>query len=328
MSKKETNALSTGQAVMALEAQAIVAAAQRLDARFEKAVACIAETQGKVVFCGIGKSGHIAKKLSTSLMSIGIDSVFLHASEAIHGDLGIYKPGDLTIILSKSGATAELVRLMPVFKSFESKVIAILGRIDSPIGQSADIVLDASVEKEADPLNLMPTASASVALALGDALASAVLQSRGFTSEEFARYHPGGQLGRNLLVSVGDVMHGLDKVACLHSENTLRDAVLAMTEHPLGAACILAEDQTLEGIITDGDIRRLLTQTSSVLEKPLHECLTKEALTVNPDCRLREALRMMEDRPSQISVVPVVDKASHRLLGLLRLHDIYQTNFS
>ena len=328
MDKKETELLALGKAVLAVEANAIMAAAKRIGPTFEEAVALISKTKGKVIFCGIGKSGHIARKISTTFMSIGVDCTFLHASEAIHGDLGIYKEGDITIVFSKSGSTEELVRLMPVFKGFGSKVVAISGRIDAPISKMADIFIDASVEKEADPLNLMPTASATVALAIGDALASAVLKAKGFTSEDFARYHPGGQIGRSLLLKVSDVMHPVGKIACLDQNKTLKDAVSSMTEFALGAACVVDSSNHLLGIITDGDVRRLLTQEGSVLDLTLTECLNSDPLIVGPDFSLREALRMMEERPSQISVMPVVRKEDKVLLGLLRLHDINQTNFS
>ena len=328
MGHSKHSPLEIAKAVMSAEASAILKASERLGMSFDAAIEILRASQGKVVFCGIGKSGHIAKKIATTFMSGGVDCVFLHASEAIHGDLGIYKPGDVTIVLSKSGSTSELMRLMPIFKAFQSPVIAILGRVDSPIGNASDVVLDASVEKEADPLNLMPTASASVALSIGDALASAMVTEKGFTSEEFARYHPGGQLGRNLLLSVGDVMHPLENVARVHLNHTLRDAVLAMSDYPLGAACVIDESDNLIGIITDGDIRRLLSKEGSVLELPVSDCCTKEPLSVNADCLLREALRLMEDRPSQISVVPVIEKNGQKLCGMVRLHDIYQTDFS
>ena len=331
MGKAKDTHISLGQATMLIEAKAITAASQRLGPEFAQAVEVITEmsnSSNKLIFCGIGKSGHIARKLSTTFMSAGISCIFLHASEAIHGDLGIYKSGDVTILLSKSGSSAEIVRILPIIKGFKSKVIAIVGRPESPISEAADIVLDASVEKEGDTLNLLPTASASVALALGDALASAVIGAKGFTSEEFARYHPGGQLGRNLLLTVGDVMLKLDKIACLSAKHTLKDAVLGMTQFSIGAACIIDNDNVLTGIVTDGDIRRLLSKKEVVLDWPLSKFMTKNPLSVNPEISLREALRIMEDRPSQISVIPVIDKSSNKLLGLIRVHDIHQTNFS
>lgn len=328
VSKSEDPHIAHGKSVMQAEANSIVKASEQLGATFSSAVDAILNSKGKVVICGVGKSGHIAKKISTTFMSGGVDCVFLHASEAIHGDLGIYKPGDVTIVFSKSGSTSELVRLMPVFKAFESTVIAIIGRKDSPIGHAAEIVIDGSVEKEADLLNLMPTTSASVALAIGDALASAVISQKGLTPEEFARYHPGGQLGRNLLLKVGQVMHKTEKVGCVTEESTLREAVLAMNDFPLGAACVLDQNQCLKGLITDGDIRRLLSKKGSVLDLPISECATKEPTVITADCLIREALRMMEDRPSPISIMPVIDRDSQVLQGLVRLHDIYQADFS
>ena len=323
--------ISLGKSTMLVEAQAITDASAKLGTEFAQAVELIMEmsnTGKKLIFCGIGKSGHIARKLSTTFMSAGISCIFLHASEAIHGDLGIYKPGDVTIVLSKSGSSEEIVRLLPMIKGFESKVIAIIGRRDSPLGNAADIVLDASVEKEGDILNLLTTASASVALALGDALASAVISATGFTSQEFARYHPGGQLGRNLLLTVGDVMQKLDKISCFTAKHTLKDAVVGMTQFSVGAACIVDDDNVLIGIVTDGDVRRLLSKKEVVLDLPLSECMTTSPLSVNPELQIREALRLMEDRPSEISVMPVIEETSHKLLGLIRVHDIHQANFS
>jgi arabinose-5-phosphate isomerase len=323
--------ISLGKSTMLVEAKAITDASAKLGTEFAQAVELIMEmsnTGKKLIFCGIGKSGHIARKLSTTFMSAGISCIFLHASEAIHGDLGIYKPGDVTIVLSKSGSSEEIVRLLPMIKGFESKVIAIIGRRDSPLGNAADIVLDASVEKEGDILNLLPTASASVALALGDALASAVISATGFTSQEFARYHPGGQLGRNLLLTVGDVMQKLDKISCFTAKHTLKDAVVGMTQFSVGAACIINDDNVLIGIVTDGDVRRLLSKKEVVLDLPLSECMTTSPLSVNPELQIREALRLMEDRPSEISVMPVIEKTSRKLLGLIRVHDIHQANFS
>jgi arabinose-5-phosphate isomerase len=190
-----------GRQAMLAEAAAIETAAGRLDGSFERALEIILNTQSKLVICGIGKSGHIGAKLAATFSSCGIPSVFMHAAEAIHGDLGVYQPGDPTLVLSKSGSTAEVLRLMPMFKKFESPVIAIIGNVDSPIAQAADVVLDASVETEADPLNLMPTSSSTVSLAMGDALAAALVQARGFTAEEFARLPSRWPIGPQLVIN-------------------------------------------------------------------------------------------------------------------------------
>jgi arabinose-5-phosphate isomerase len=313
---------------MMAEATAIQLAAERLDDAFEKALDVILESKSKLVVCGIGKSGRIGTKLAATFSSCGIPSVFLHAAEAIHGDLGVYQPGDPTIVLSKSGSTAEVLRLMPMFKKFESPVIAIVGNVDSPIAVAADVVLDGSVESEADPLNLMPTSSSTVSLAIGDALAAALVQAREFTKEEFATYHPGGQLGRNLLLKVQDVMHAVDQVACAKSEETLRDVVIRMTRFSLGCACVVDAGNSLVGIITDGDIRRLLSKEGDILSLKVGDCMTRSPISTRAGTPLGDAVRLMEDRSSQISVLPVIADKGNRFIGLLRLHDAYQPSYS
>jgi arabinose-5-phosphate isomerase len=328
MTERAITGLEVGRQAMQAEAAAIQIAASRLGAEFEAALQIILNSKSKLVICGIGKSGHIGCKLAATFSSSGIPSIFLHAAEAIHGDLGVYQPGDPTIVLSKSGSTAEVLRLMPMFRKFESPVIAIVGNVDSPIAALADVVLDASVEKEADPLNLMPTSSSTVSLAIGDALAAALVKARDFTAEEFATFHPGGQLGRNLLMTVGDVMHRADRVACARADSTLREVVIGMNQFPLGAACIVDSENKLQGILTDGDIRRILSGEGDILNKTVGECMTPNPIAVHAGMSLGEALRIMEDRPSQISVLPVVGEAGAGFLGLLRLHDAYQPGLS
>ncbi len=328
MNRPGAQALDVGRQAMEAEADAIRLAAARLDAAFEAAVDLILEASSKLIICGIGKSGHIGGKLAATFSSSGVPAVFLHAAEAIHGDLGVYRPGDPTIVLSKSGSTAEVLRLMPMFRKFKSPVIAIVGKTDSPIAAAADVVLDASVESEADPLNLMPTSSSTVSLAIGDALAAALAKARNFTAEEFATFHPGGQLGRNLLMTVAEVMHPVERVAQVAASASLREVVIEMTRFPLGAACV-TEGRALSGILTDGDIRRLLSEERDILARAVGTCMTHAPVAAHPEMSLGEAVRMMEDRPSQISVLPVVEGGSDtRLVGLLRLHDAYQPNFS
>ena len=328
MSNSGLNRLEVGRQSMQAEAAAIQLAAERLGASFERALDVILESKSKLVICGIGKSGHIGTKLAATLSSCGVPSVFLHAAEAIHGDLGVYQPGDPTLVLSKSGSTSEVLRLMPMFKKFKSPVIAIVGNMDSPIAKGADVVLDGSVEREADPLNLMPTSSSTVSLAIGDALAAALVKARDFTKEEFARYHPGGQLGRNLLMTVGDVMHAAEQVACAQADETLREVVIRMTKHPLGGACVVDAEGYLAGIITDGDIRRLLSKEGDILSLRVGDCMTQSPISTHSNMALGDAVRIMEDRSSQISVLPVVEIESGKLVGLLRLHDAYQPSFS
>ena len=321
---KPVQSIEAGRKAMHTEAAAIRTAADRLDASFERAVTILLGTESKLILCGIGKSGHVAGKLSATFSSIGIPSVFMHAVEAIHGDLGVYQPGDVTIVLSKSGSTEEVLRLMPILKQQKSPIIAIVGNVDSPIALSADVVLDASVTSEADSLNLMPTASSSVSLAIGDALAAALAQARGFSAEQFASHHPGGQLGRNLTIRIESVMHPVGHIACASLSHSLRDVLIRMTEHPLGAACIVDKEEQLLGIITDGDVRRLLAKKGDILDLPIGDCMTLDPLTVNKEQLLGEAIRLMEDRESQISVLPVVIADERKLVGLVRLHDAYQ----
>jgi arabinose-5-phosphate isomerase len=307
-----------------LEAQALAVAADRLDHNLTKAVELLLAHDGKVVVSGIGKSGHVGQKIAATLASTGTPAVFLHAAEAVHGDLGIYTPGDPSILISKSGSTAELLRLIPILRQFRSPLIAIVGNLNSPIAKQADVVLDARVDREADPLNLAPTCSTTIALALGDALAVALMMARRFTDKDFARYHPAGQLGRNLWLKVADVMHQNEAVAWVKPDTPLRQVIIAMSQLPLGAACVVDESFHLLGIITDGDLRRVLLTHDDIRPLCAADCMTRQPITIPPEASLRDATRLMEDRPSQISVLPVVDSRSQHCLGLIRIHDIYQ----
>ncbi len=316
--------LAIAREVLQAEAQAILKVAERLTDSLARAVALILAHPGKVVVSGIGKSGAIAHKIAATLASTGTPAVFLHAAEAVHGDLGIYTPGDPSLLISKSGATAELLRLIPVLRRFRSPLIALVGNLHSPLAREADVVLDARVEREADPLNLAPTCSTTAALALGDALAVALMHARNFTKDDFARYHPAGQLGRNLWLTVADVMHRGEAVAWVGPETPLRQVIIAMTERPLGAACVVDEAGNLLGLITDGDLRRALITRQDIRGVTAQEIMTARPTTITPGASLKEAAQLMEDRPSQISVLPVVEPSSRRCLGLIRIHDIYQ----
>jgi arabinose-5-phosphate isomerase len=317
--------MRTARETLIEEARAISVAADRLDAGVARATDLILSHVGKVVVTGVGKSGHIAHKIAATFSSTGTPAVFLHAAEAAHGDLGVYTPGDPTILISKSGATAELVSLMPMLRELNSPTIGILGNLNSPIARKVDVVLDARVEREADHLNLAPTSSTTVALALGDALAATLMRIRGFNDSDFARFHPSGQLGRNLLLHVKDVMHVGTEVAWVSPEDPLRSVVLAMTEHPLGAAIAIDEKRRLVGLITDGDLRRALYQNRDLSSIRARDMMTSKPTTAHQSMTLGDAARLMEDRPSQLSVLPVMDE-SGLCLGLLRLHDIYQSS--
>jgi arabinose-5-phosphate isomerase len=318
------SSLDSARRLLQAEALALTELSQRLDEKFSAAVKLIAQHQGKVVLCGVGKSGLIAQKIAATLCSTGTPAIFLHAGDAVHGDLGILQPKDPVILISRSGSTAELVRLVPVLRSFQSPLIAIVGNTQSPLAQQADVVLDIGARPEADPLGLVPTTSTLLTLALGDALAAALMTTRGFQAADFARYHPAGQLGRNLLLTVGEVMQPLQRCACVASHDLLRTAVIAMTQHPHGAACVLSPQGDLVGLITDGDLRRALSRGVDINTAKAEEIMTKQPTRAYKTMNLGEAARVMEDRPSQISVLPVVEENSSRCLGLLRIHDIYQ----
>jgi len=322
MTSIEEGWLAAARAAMEIEAASVAQAASRLDGELIRAVDLILGQAGKVVVSGIGKSGHIARKMVATLCSTGTASVFLHPAEAVHGDLGIYTPGDASVLISKNGNSAELLTLVPLLREFHSPLIGILGNGNSRLAAAVDVRLDASVEREADPNNLAPTASAVTALAVGDALAIALMCARNFSAEEFGRFHPGGQLGRNLRLSVRQAMHGGDEVAWVRPEATLKEVIVAMTRQPLGAACVVAEDGTLAGVITDGDLRRALTAHDDIRELRARDAMTRTPVTIPAEASLAEALEKMERRPSQISVLPVVDGAG-QALGLIRIHDIY-----
>ncbi len=316
--------LAAARAAVEIEAAALGRTAARLDQELIRAVDLIVAHPGKIVVTGIGKSGHIARKIVATLCSTGTPAVFLHPAEAVHGDLGIYSPGDPTILLSKNGSSRELLALVPVLRDLHSPLIGILGSQGSPLAAQMDVLLDASVEREADPHNLAPTASAITALALGHALAVALMCARQFTPLDFSRFHPGGQLGRNLLLAVREAMHSGDEVATVAPTASLKEVIIAMTRRPMGGACVVAEDGTLAGFITDGDLRRALTTHDDIRALRAEDAMSRTPVTIDPGATLGEALERMERRASQISVLPVVDTAG-RALGLLRLHDIYLT---
>lgn len=317
--------LAAARAGMEIEARAITAASERLDGAFCQAVQIILRHPGKLVVTGVGKSGHIGRKLVATFCSVGVPAVFLHAGEAGHGDLGVYAPGDPTLLISKSGATPELLALTPMLREFGSPRIGMLGAPNSELARRMDAVLDASVEREADPANVTPTASAAVALALGHALAIALMTARNFSPDEFGRLHPSGALGRGLNWRVCDAMTPVADVARVTAGDSLKQVVIAMTNRPLGAACVMDAAGSLLGLVTDGDVRRALQAHDDIRPLRAADVMTPAPVTIAPDARLFDALRLMEDRPSQISLLPVVD-GDAKLLGLIRLHDVYRGN--
>ncbi len=310
---------------MQIEAQAILAASERLGANVDRAVELILDRRGKLIVSGIGKSGHVARKLAATLQSTGTPAMFLHASEAAHGDLGMCQPGDIAILISKSGSTSELLELVPPLKLMGAPLIGILGTVVSPLASEMDVVFDASVQREADPEGFTPTASSAVALAVGHGLAVALMEARGFSKENFLHLHKGGQLGRNLRVRVKEVMHSERDAAWVAPGATLKELVIEISRGKLGAACVVAPDGVLLGLVTDGDVRRAFERHDDIRGLVASDVMTKSPISIEPDALIHDALCLMEDRPSQISVLPVVDKGTGRCLGLIRLHDIYHT---
>jgi len=316
--------LGAARETMIAEGEAILTAAQRLDERLAAAVDLIVAHTGKVVVSGMGKSGHIARKIAATLQSTGTPAVFLHPTEAGHGDLGLCQPGDPVLMISKSGSTVELLDLIAPLRDFDARFIGILGNLRSPLASEMDIVLDASVAREADPAGITPTSSTVVALAVGHALAVALMQARAFTPEHFRRFHPAGQLGRNLRTQVKDAMHSGNEVAWVNADDTLKHVVIEMSARPLGGACVIGAGRRLLGLITDGDVRRALRNHDDIRTLRASDVMTAKPVTVSPAALLHDALSLMEERPSQIYVLPVVDPISNVCEGLLRLHDVYR----
>jgi arabinose-5-phosphate isomerase len=317
--------LAAARRAMETEAEAVLAAAGRIENSLLPAVELILARGGKVVVTGMGKSGHIGRKIAATLQSTGTPAVFLHPTEAGHGDLGVCQAGDSVIMISKSGSTAELLDLTGPLREWDARFIGILGNLRSPLAAEMDVVLDASVQREADPEGFTPTASTMVALALGHALAVALMQARGFAARDFQRYHPSGQLGHNLRKRVADVMHSGSEVAWVKAGDSLKHVVIEMSSRPLGAACVVAEDHRLLGLVTDGDVRRALRNHDDIRPLRASDVMTATPVTVAPQVLVHDALSLMEDRPSQIYVLPVVDPQTQVCAGLIRLHDIYHS---
>ena len=317
---------SIASQILREEGEELIKAADRIPDSVIQACEIIVNYPGKVVICGMGKSGLIGQKIASTLCSIGNKAVFLHASEAVHGDLGIYAPGDPTIVISKSGASEEMVRLIPILKEFKSPLIGILGNMKSPLVDQMDVVLDASVEKEADPLGIVPTSSTTLTLGIGDAMAAVLMTHREFNHDDFAKLHPAGDLGRRLRLTVKNIMQPIKNVAVVNKNDKLRKVVIDMTEKPQGAALVIDSNSQLLGIVTEGDLRRCLAEKGDIDQMTVIDVMTTDPVAINMEALLKDALMLMEDRQSQISVLPVVNGDSKSCAGLLRLHDIYQTN--
>ncbi len=317
------SSLEDAKRVLRLEAEAILGVQERLGPSFDAAVEAVLACRGRVVVTGMGKSGIIGRKIAATLASIGTPALYIHPAEGGHGDIGMIARGDLAIALSRSGETAEVLAMLPALKRLGVPLVALTGVAASTLGREAEIVLDVSVREEACDMDLVPTSSTTAALALGDALAVAVLKRRGLTPEDYAQFHPAGALGRRLLLRVADIMRQGDEVARVTRGTPVREAILEMTRKKVGATCVVEADGTLAGILTDHDLRRILARDGVDLARlPVEESMTASPLSVGPDMLVAAAIRLTETR--SISVLPVVD-AARRLVGLVHLHDLLRS---
>ena len=315
----DSRAVALARRVLRIEAAAVAALADRVGEEFERAVDIILKRHGRVIVTGIGKSGHIARKIAATLASTGTPAYFVHAAEAAHGDLGMITPEDVVLALSNSGSSEELLMIVPLVKRQGARLIAMTGKADSPLARQADVHLEAAVAEEACPLNLAPTASTTAALALGDALAVALLDARGFAAEDFARSHPGGALGRRLLTHVGDVMRPHTEVPQVAADVPLTQALLAMTAGGMGMTAIVDAAGVPQGIFTDGDLRRALEKGVDVRVARVSEVMTRNPRSIGPGALAVEAAEVMERmRISQLLVIG----DDGQLEGALTTHDL------
>jgi arabinose-5-phosphate isomerase len=313
--------LARGQRVLDTEIAAIAALKERLSSAFVEACRLLHACTGRVVVSGMGKSGHIGNKIAATLASTGTPAFFLHPAEAGHGDIGMLTEADVLLAISNSGETAELLTILPAVKRMGLPMIVMTGRAQSTLAQAATVVLDISVPEEACPHNLAPTASTTATLAMGDALAVAILEARGFTQEDFARSHPGGTLGRRLLLRIQDVMRTGDQLPMVHADTTLRDGLLEMSRKGLGMTAIVDAQRRVLGIFTDGDLRRTLDRDADLRTRRMADVMTAKPKTVKPEMLAAEAVHLME--ASRITQLLVVDDQDV-LLGALNVHDLFR----
>jgi arabinose-5-phosphate isomerase len=323
MKAKERTILESARQTLTIEAEAIVAMRTRLDERFEQAVEAIYQCQGRTVVTGMGKSGIIGRKIASTFASTGTPALFVHPAEGVHGDLGMILKKDLVLALSNSGETEELSILLPLIKRQGNVLIAMTGDSHSTLAKKSDVVLDVVVAREACPMNLAPTASTTASLAMGDALAVALLEKRGFKPEDFALFHPGGRLGRKLLLRVADVMHVGDAVPRVRKTDMMREAICEISAKKLGMTTVVDESGRLQGIVTDGDLRRLFQRDIGHQSDPLStkagDVMTRGAKTIDADALAAKAVQVMEQH--SITALVIVD-ASEAPVGVIHLHDL------
>ncbi len=305
-----------------IESKAIDDLIPRIDDEFEAAVNEILQCHARVVVTGMGKSGHIGRKMAATFASTGTPAFFMHPAEAFHGDLGMVTENDVVIAISNSGESSEIVNILPIIKRIGAKIIAMCGRRESTLGKNSDYFVDIGVEREACPLGLAPTASTTATLAMGDAIAMALMAKKKFTSQDFAMFHPGGALGRKLLLTVADVMHVDDENPIINVGKTVKDALFVMTEKGLGAVSVIDYNNKMVGIITDGIIRRAISKDKSLLDEVVENIMFDKPLTILPDKLAAAALSVMEKhKPRPITVLPVVN-ADNEVVGIVHLTDL------
>jgi arabinose-5-phosphate isomerase len=316
---QSTDLIQSAQRTIRLELEAIQDLLARINGDFVRACELILASKGRVVVVGMGKSGHVGNKIAATLASTGTTAFFVHPAEASHGDMGMITRDDVVLALSNSGSTAEIVTLLPLIKRLGITLISMTGNPESPLAKAAEVNLDARVSQEACPLNLAPTSSTTVSLVLGDALAIALLEARGFTAEDFAFSHPGGALGRRLLLKVENVMHAGDSLPRVKRGTSLRDALLEMTQKGLGMTVVTEDDGRLAGIFTDGDLRRTLDRNIDVRQTIIDDVMTAHGKTARAEMLAAEALKIMEDH--KISSLVVIDD-NDLPIGALNMHDL------
>lgn len=321
MTQSTLTDLDLARKVLRTEAAAILALVDRLDGAFERAVQLLYECRGRVIVTGMGKSGIICRKIAATLSSTGTPAFFLHPAEATHGDLGAIREDDVVLAVSYSGETDELLRLLEAIRRLGARLIAITGSARSTLAKAADVALDCGIAEEACPLNLVPTASTTAALALGDALAMTLLVRRGFREEDFASLHPGGKLGRRLM-RVEHVMHAGPSAPVVATSTPMHDVIHEMSSKRLGMTCVVEPDGRLAGVFTDGDLRRQMARAPNVLDLTAGEVMTPNPITIGPQLLAVEALKTMETH--KVTSVVVID-ASRRVQGVVHLHDLWRT---
>ncbi len=315
--------IALGKAVLETEAMALKSLSSRLNSSFYQACVLVLKCEGRIIVTGMGKSGHVGGKIAATFASTGTPSFFVHPGEASHGDLGMITENDVVVALSNSGETEEIITLLPVIKRLGVKLIVLSGTPNSTLTKNATVFIDTSVEKEACPLGLAPTTSTTAALAMGDALAVALLEQRGFNSDDFARSHPGGVLGRRLLLRVFDIMHVEDEIPVVDGNTILSDALIEMSKKGLGVTIIAEKDKTILGVFTDGDIRRVLDADVNIKSVRVCEHMSRNCKTINADALAAEALKMMND--FKINAIPVTNKDG-LLAGIINMHDLLRAN--